>query len=149
MAQTSPRSILVLPNQLNAHHHIRLGLAGCLCNFNVRNSLIPSPPPTSPQHPLTCCLNSTNIVLLIVSAACIIVSITEIVLFATTRLHPLTYLTLQLIKTTTWFVLFVLAAVNTTRVQIEMAAKEEQGYSFGNNLEYFELLWFAEPLVLL
>ena len=102
-----------------------------------------------PLSPLTSWQNSTNIVLLIVSAVCTIVSFTEIVLFAATRLHPLTYLTLQLGKTSIWFVLFVLSAVNTTRVQIEMEAQEAQGYNFGSSEGYFYILWFAEPLVLL
>ena len=102
-----------------------------------------------PSSPLTSWPNSTNIVLLIVSAVCTIVSFTEIVLFAATRLHPLTYLTLQLGKTSFWFVLFVLSAVNTTRVQIEMETQEEQGYNFGSSEGYFYILWFAEPLVLL
>lgn len=104
---------------------------------------------TMPLPLLTTWPTSTNIVLLIVSAVCTIVSFTEIVLFAATRLHPLTYLTLQLVKTTIWFVLFVLSAVNTTRVQIEMEAQEEKGYNYGSSEGYFYILWFAEPLVLL
>ena len=102
-----------------------------------------------PSYPLTFWPNSTNIVLLIVSAVCTIVSFTEIVLFAANKLHPLTYLALQLVKTSIWFVLFVLSAVNTTRVQIEMQGQEEQGYNFGSSQGYFYLVWFAEPLVLL
>ena len=111
--------------------------------------LYSSSPLIKPLPLLTSWPNSTNIVLLIVSAVCTIVSFTEIVLFAATRLHPLTYLTLQLVKTTIWFVLFVLSAVNTTRVQIEMAAQEEKGYNYGSSEGYFYILWFAEPLVLL
>ena len=98
----------------------------------------------SPDRP-----NSTNIVILIVSAICAVLSVTEIILFAATRLHPLTYLILQLGKTITWFVLFVLAAVDSTKVQNEMKGAEEQGYDLGSRSEYFYLQWFAEPLVLL
>ena len=150
MAQKSSHSILVLPNRLDARSNSRPGLAGHLFHPRVRQFSILLQRlilPLSP--PLTSWPNSTNIVLLIVSAVCTIVSFTEIVLFAATRLHPLTYLTLQLVKTSVWFVLFVLSAVNTTRVQIEMQAQAEQGYNYGSSEEYFYILWFAEPLVLL
>lgn len=93
--------------------------------------------------------NSTNIVLLLVSAVCTVLSVTEIILFAATRLHPFTYLNLQLVKTVMWFLLFVLAAVDTARVQSEMEADGKQGNSLGNATGYFYLLWFGEPLVLL
>ncbi|CAF9930566.1 hypothetical protein IMSHALPRED_008220 [Imshaugia aleurites] len=53
--------------------------------------------------------NSNVIIVVIISAVCIVLSVTEIILFAATRLHPLTYLILQLTKTKTWFVLFVLS----------------------------------------
>ena len=39
MAQKSPRSILVLPNRLDARSNIRFGLAGYLFHPNVRSSL--------------------------------------------------------------------------------------------------------------
>lgn len=93
--------------------------------------------------------NSTNGVILIVSAVCTVLSVTEIILFAASRLHPLTYLLLQLVKMITWFALFVQAAVDTTRVQNEMGIADKQGYSLGDRSEYFYLQWFAEPLVLL
>ena len=148
MAQESPRSILGLPTYLHTRPNIRLHLAPCL--FRV-SSVRKSPPSLFPHHSFRSPNrpNSTNIVILIVSAICAVLSVTEIILFAATRLHPLTYLILQLVKTVTWFVLFVLAAVDSTKVQNEMKGAEEQGYDLGSRSEYFYLQWFAEPLVLL
>ncbi|KAL9067722.1 MAG: hypothetical protein Q9161_006714 [Pseudevernia consocians] len=112
--------------------------------------LIPSPssPQISLQLPLTERPNSTNIVVLLISAVCTVLCVTEIILFATTRLHPLTYLILQLVKTIIWLVLFALAAVDTVRVQGEMKAEEAQEYSLGNTSGYFLLEGFVETLVM-
>ncbi|KAL9137590.1 MAG: hypothetical protein Q9175_001215, partial [Cornicularia normoerica] len=90
----------------------------------------------------------TNTVGLIISAVCTVLSFIEIILFAATRLHPLTYLILQLVKTITWFVLFALAAVDTMRVKGEMKVEEGQGYSLGDSSEYSFLEGFVEALVL-
>lgn len=87
--------------------------------------------------------NSTIIILLLISAICAVLSITEIILFIASKLHPLTYLILQLVKTTTWLVLFALAAVGTTRLE------EEQGYSLGSSTGSFIFVGFAENLALL
>ena len=152
MAQKSTHSVLGLPAQLHARIHTRLHLATCLFRIpNVRISSALSFTAFTSLH-FFCSLNrrnSTNGVILIVSAVCSILSVTEIILFAASRLHPLTYLLLQLVKMITWFVLFVQAAVDTTRVNNEMEGEDKQGYSLGDRSEYFYLQWFAEPLVLL
>lgn len=110
-------------------------------------SLLLSPLLLTPTHPIG--PNSANIVILITSAICTIVAVVEIILFAATRLDPLTNLILQLAKAITWLVLFVQAAVATTPVQNELEPEDEQGYSLGSREEYFYLQCFAEPLVLL
>lgn len=58
---------------------------------------------------------STDIAVLVISAICIVLVVTEIILFTTTRLHPLTYMILQSGKTITWLVLFTLAAIDSAR----------------------------------
>ena len=149
MAQASPCPILGLPTQLHARFHIHLHLATCLSRIRS----VSKPHffffffPATPGHPIE--LHSANVVILIISAVCTILAVVEIILFAATRLDPLTNLILQLAKTITWFVLFVLAAVATTPVQNEMETEDKQGYSLGSRSEYFYLQWFAEPLVLL
>ena len=94
-----------------------------------------------PQLSLTR-INSTNILILIISALCIVLSITEIILYAATRLHPLTYLILQLVKMTIWGVLLAIAVYKLT-VLGGVKAEEEAG------LVYFFLQGFVETLVLL
>ena len=86
--------------------------------------------------------NSTNIVILITSALCIVLSITEIVLYAATRLHPLTYLILQLVKMTDWLVLLAIAVYNLI-VLGGVKAEERAGLAF----VFFQ--GFVETLVLL
>ena len=148
MAQASPCALLGLPTQLHARFHIHLHLAACLSRIrSVRKPpsfFFPSAAPTHPIRP-----NSANIVILITSAICTIVAVVEIILFAATRLDPLTNLIMQLAKAITWLVLFVQAAVATTPVQNELESEDEQGYSLGSREEYFYLQCFAEPLVLL
>ncbi|CAD6583680.1 MAG: hypothetical protein ASARMPREDX12_001342 [Alectoria sarmentosa] len=93
-------------------------------------------------------MESVDIVVLIISAVCTVLSVTEIILFAATTLHPLTYLILQLVKTITWLVLFALAAVDTMRAQDEMKVEKSQGYGLGTGSEHIFLEEFVEPLVL-
>lgn len=86
----------------------------------------------------------TNFITLIISAVCTILSVAEIILFAATRLHPLTYRILQLVKTIIWFILFALATVDTIAVQEEVKAEQVQGF----DSEHFFLEGFVETLVL-
>ena len=60
-------------------------------------------------------INSINTAIFVISGICIVLVVTEIILFTATRLHPLAYLILQLGKTITWLVFFTLAAVGTAR----------------------------------
>lgn len=149
MAQASPCPILGLPTQLHARFHLPLHLAPCLSR--IRSVRKPpsffSPLLLTPTHPIG--PNSANIVILITSAICTIVAVVEIILFAATRLDPLTNVILQLAKAITWLVLFVQAALATTPVQNDLEPEDEQGYSLGSREEYFYLQCFAEPLVLL
>lgn len=87
----------------------------------------------------------TNIIVLIISVVCTVLAATEIILFAATRLHPLIYLILQLVKTVTWLVLFALVVVDTIRVQ---KVEESRGYSSGISSVYLFLEGFVETLVL-
>ncbi|KAM0795692.1 hypothetical protein BDR22DRAFT_893936 [Usnea florida] len=53
--------------------------------------------------------SSTDIAVVVISGICIVLVVTEIILYTATMLHPLVYLVLQLGKTITWLVFFTLA----------------------------------------
>ena len=49
---------------------------------------------------------------------CLIVDLAEITSFAAGHLRPLPHLLLQIVKTTIWFVLFMLSVVNLSKWQV-------------------------------
>ncbi|KAF6238538.1 hypothetical protein HO173_003043 [Letharia columbiana] len=91
---------------------------------------------------------NTNIVVLIISGVCMVLSVIEIILFVVIRLYPLTYLILQLVKTIMWLVLSALAAAESRRVQKATKVDEDQGYNSGVTPEYLVLAGLGETLVL-
>ena len=152
MAQKGPRSVLGLPTRLHVRSNDCLGLVQCLFRIpkvcNPPLLLIHMLVPIHSDSRSTDGPNSANIGILIISIVCAVLSVTEIILYVALRLHPLTYLILQLIKTITWLVLFALAAVDTMRVQ-GAKAEGKQGYSLGTRSGYVLLVQFVEDLVLL
>ncbi|CAF9925657.1 MAG: hypothetical protein HETSPECPRED_005887 [Heterodermia speciosa] len=52
-----------------------------------------------------------DFVILVFCAICMILTVTEIVLFARSKLHSITYLTLQAVKTGVWAIVFILVLV--------------------------------------
>ena len=54
---------------------------------------------------------------MIICIVCIILDITEIILFAIHNLMPITYLVLQCVKTAMWFIILMIAIVTTTSQQ--------------------------------
>ena len=55
--------------------------------------------------------------IMIICIVCIILDITEIILFAIHKLMPITYLIFQCVKTAMWFVILMIAIVTTTSQQ--------------------------------
>ena len=145
MAQECPRSILGLPTRLPTRSSILLRLGNCLCRIPKvkRPSLLQPSLNFAPTSTHVFWLNSTNIAVLVISGICIVLVVTEIIVFTATRLHPLAYLILQLGKTITWFVLFTLAAMDTAR-------DAAQGYSPSTSAIGYDLTTkLIENLVLL
>ncbi|CAD6592440.1 MAG: hypothetical protein ASARMPREDX12_006088 [Alectoria sarmentosa] len=60
-------------------------------------------------------LEASGLLQIIICAVCIILDVTEIILFARGTLQPITYLVLQCVKTTLWFIIFLIAAVGGVR----------------------------------
>ena len=113
MAQECPRSILGLSTLLPTRSSILLRIRNSLHPTQVTgSSLLQLRYNFAPTSAHVSCINSTDITVLVISAICIVLVITEIVLFAATTLHPLAYLILQLGKTIAWFVVFTLAAID-------------------------------------
>ena len=116
MAQECPRFILGLSTLFPSCSSIVLRLGESLHHTQVTGSSLPQLryyfAPTSAH---VSWINSTDIAVLVISAICIVLVITEIILFAATRLHPLPYLILQLGKAIIWLVLFTLAAIDSAR----------------------------------
>ena len=54
---------------------------------------------------------------MIICIVCIILDITEIILFAIHNLVPITYLVFQCVKTAMWFIILMIAIVTTTSQQ--------------------------------
>ena len=116
MAQECPRSILGLSTLLLTRFSIVLRMGDSLRHTQVTGSfLLQLRYNFAPTSAHVSCINSTDIAVLVISAFCIVLVMTEIILFAATTLHPLAYLILQLGKTITWFVLFTLAAIDSAR----------------------------------
>lgn len=68
--------------------------------------------------------------MLIVCAICIVLDVTEIVLFARRKLQPLTYLVFQSVKTAVWFALFMVALVHGLVAQ-QNQAHPDTTYTYG------------------
>lgn len=152
MAQKGPHPLVGHPTHIHARSHLHHLVTYLYRTPKVRNLVFPFLPKNHSTLPLfTDRPNSISIAVLVISAVCAILSVTEIVLFAATKLHPLLYLCLQLVKTITWFVLFAVAAVNTRRAQAEIKAyqEEEQGDNTGITPESASLGGFLENLALL
>ena len=116
MAQECPRSILGLSTLVPGRSSIVLRVGDSLRHTQVTgSSLLHLRYYFAPTSAHVSWINSTDIAVLIMSAICIVLVVTEIILFGTTRLHPLTYLILQSGKTITWLVLFTLAAIDSAR----------------------------------
>ena len=52
---------------------------------------------------------------MIICAVCVILDVTEIILFAKANLQPVTYLVFQCVKTTMWFIIFLITVVADVR----------------------------------
>ena len=117
MAQECSRSILGLSTLLPARSSIVLRLGDSLRRTPkvTGSSLLQLRYHFARTSAHVSWINSTNIAVLVISAICIVLVVTEIILFTATRLHPLAYLILQLGKTITWLVFFTLAAIDTER----------------------------------
>ena len=61
--------------------------------------------------------NRYDFVILVFCAICMILTVTEIVLFARSKLHSITYLTLQAVKTGVWAIVFILVLVSPSNSQ--------------------------------
>ena len=67
--------------------------------------------------------HSSELVSILLCAVCLVLDITEIILFAKHSLQPLTYLVFQCVKTTIWFILFVIVLAQSMKEQ-----QSELGY---------------------
>ena len=81
-----------------------------------------------------------------ICAICIILIITEIILFARMHLKPLTYLVLQVVKATLWIILFLMTLVGVNRGSGSSAASEP--VSFGS-FSYYLLAGLIESIIVL
>ncbi len=54
---------------------------------------------------------------MVISCICIILNITEIILFVRKILQPITYLVFQCCKTAMWLIIFLMVIVNTEKYQ--------------------------------
>lgn len=80
--------------------------------------------------------------IMIICCVCIILDITEIILFTRHNLQPLTYLVFQCVKTTIWSVIFVITVVQTTN-------QESMGVAWYDNGLQVILNGLVESVVLL
>ena len=116
MAQECPRSILGLSTLLPARPSIDLRLGDVLRPIQVTgSSLLQLRDYFAPTSAHVSWINSTNITVIVIIGICIVLVVTEIILFTATRLHPLVYFIFQLGKAITWLVFFTLAAIGTAR----------------------------------
>ena len=76
-----------------------------------------SAPFSDEQTRLTRTFHRYDFVILIFCAICLILTVTEIVLFARSRLHSITYLSMQAVKTGVWAIVFVLVLVSPSSSQ--------------------------------
>ena len=111
MAQECPRSILGLSTRLPSRSSIILRLGDSLRRTpKVRgSSLLQVPCYLVPTFAHVSWISNTDIAVFVISGVCIVLVVTEIILYTATMLHPLAYLILQLGKTITWLVIFTLA----------------------------------------
>ena len=84
---------------------------------------------------------------MVFDAVCIILNITEIVLFAKKKLAPITYLVLQVVKTSIWTIVFIVYIVRLATIQ------GTEGYYIdgfdlflGGDIEAIVLLYVNNPI---
>ena len=64
---------------------------------------------------------------MIICVVCIILDVTEIILFARGTLQPITYLVFQCVKTTLWVIIFLVAVTVSVRDEGVTAGSDESG----------------------
>jgi len=80
---------------------------------------------------------------------CILLSISEIILFARHRLEPGTYLVLQVVKSTIWTVVFIIYVVRLATLKDGLGATNPLAFFLGGDLEAIILLCVPFSLLLL
>ena len=71
--------------------------------------------------------------------SCIIIDLAEIITFATSKLKSLTYVLSQIVKMTTWVVLFTLSVVDPSTLQIPQELSRTGLLRLGNTLPVVSL----------
>ena len=81
----------------------------------------------------------SSITMISIIVSCIIIDLAEIITFATSKLQPLTYVLSQVVKTTTWVVLFTLSVVDPSKLQISQELSRTGLLRLGNTLPVVSL----------
>lgn len=97
----------------------------------------PTLQPTNRQY------HSIAIIYMFFETICILLSISEIILFARHRLEPGTYLVLQVVKSTIWTVVFIIYVVRLATLKDGLGATNPLAFFLGGDLEAIILLCVA------
>ena len=92
---------------------ILLGAIGWLLQYDLLGCTLRSSPSRKSAKLILNCRE--ELLIIIICAVCLILDITEIILFAKHILQPLIYLVLSVVKTTVWFIIFMITVVGTVK----------------------------------
>lgn len=74
--------------------------------------------------------NRASLIIICICSFCAILDLTEIILFAASKLKAITYLVLQVVKTIIWFTIFVIAFVNVTNWERKASSTDGVGRDY-------------------
>ena len=117
MAEESPHIFLGHPAYLHDHAPRRHMLSRHVCWHATVSEIRSRQVLKIIYKRLTVCINSTQLIILIICISSLLLAITEIILFAIHNLRPIAYLIFQCVKTASWFIVLIIAIVVTADQQ--------------------------------